>query len=155
MKQLIKQILKEETSSNEQDIKAKQIVNRNLIHRLEELTGRGRINSYDELFFDIKRTVMKLISIIKDEFSVNSNELSIDKKMLLNYIERSLSNNQSIYRSIGRNQVGRLLNIINQELNRFKGTEEKSNDTDKDGIPNRLDIDDDNDGVLDPNDTDS
>ena len=155
MKQLIKQILKEETSSNEQDIKAKQIVNRNLIHRLEELTGRGRINSYDELFFDIKRTVMKLISIIKDEFSVNSNELSIDKKMLLNYIERSLSNNQSIYRSIGRNQVGRLLNIINQELNRFKGTEDKSDDTDKDGIPNRLDIDDDNDGVLDPNDTDS
>ena len=32
---------------------------------------------------------------------------------------------------------------------------DKSTDTDNDGIPNKLDIDDDNDGVLDPNDTDS
>jgi hypothetical protein len=67
-----------------------------------------------------------------------------------------MENNPQIRKSIGRNQMGRLIDMIKQELRGFNGIEDvvmNSNvDTDNDGIPNRLDIDDDNDGVLDPND---
>ena len=158
MKQLIKQILKEETSSNEQDSMVRKMVNSQLIRRIEDLTVRGRINSYDELFFDIKRTVMRVIDMIKQDFSKNK-ELSFNKKSLINYIWRTMENHSQIRKSLGRNQMGRLMDIIKQELRTFKGIEDivmnSNRDTDKDGIPNRLDIDDDNDGVLDPNDTDS
>tara|TARA_B100001758_G_C17907615_1_gene351953 strand:- start:31 stop:504 length:474 start_codon:yes stop_codon:yes gene_type:complete len=149
--QFNKLILKED--SNEQLAHAKKIVNNNLLRRLEDQINH--IRSYDELFYEMKRTVMKFISMIKDEFSVSSNELSIDVKELLKYIKRTIDNNRLINKGIGRNKVGQLLNIITQELNRFKSIVSQSNDSDNDGIPNRLDIDDDNDGVLDPNDTDS
>lgn len=54
----------------------------------------------------------------------------------------------------GKNLFGKPEFIL---LNPRKATMElvTTQDTDNDGIPNRLDIDDDNDGVLDPNDTDS
>ena len=130
---------------------AKKIVNNSLLRRLEDQIHRSR--SHNELFYELKRTVMKFISIIKNDFSVSSNELSIDIKELLKYIRRSLDNNRIINQGIGRNKIGQLYSIIEQELNRFKSMESQSNDSDNDGIPNRLDIDDDNDGVLDPNDT--
>ncbi len=54
----------------------------------------------------------------------------------------------------GKNVFGKPEFVL---LNPRKATMElvSTHDTDNDGIPNRLDIDDDNDGVLDPNDTDS
>ena len=147
--QFKKLILKED--SNEQFIHAKKIVNSNLLRRIEEQIKYSR--SHNELFYELKRTVMKFISIIKNDFSVSSNELSIDIKELLKYIRRSLDNNRIFNQGIGRNKIGQLYSIIEQELGRFKSVESQSNDSDNDGIPNRLDIDDDNDGVLDPNDT--
>ena len=143
-------ILKED--NDREYIHAIKIVNINLLRRLEDQIQHSR--SYNELFFEMKRTVMKFISMIKNEFSVSSKELSIDIKELLKYIKISLDNNRILNKGIGRNKIGQLLNIITQELNRFKSVESPSKDTDNDGIPNRLDIDDDNDGVLDPNDTD-
>ena len=166
--QFKKLILKEDST---QDLKnndvrqssAKKIVNNSLLRRLEEQIKHSR--SHNELFYELKRTVMKFISIIKNDFSVSSNELSIDIKELLKYIRRSLDNNRIINQGIGRNKIGQLYSIMEQELKRMKGIDihdmidkhnsgvSKSMDTDNDGIPNRLDIDDDNDGVLDPNDT--
>ena len=157
IKRMVKRVILEEDSI--QDLKnkdarqssAKKIVNYSLLRRLEDQIHRSR--SHNELFFELKRTVMKFISIIKNDFLVSSNELSIDIKELLKYIRRSLDNNRIINQGIGRNKIGQLYRIIEQELNRFKSMESQSNDSDNDGIPNRLDIDDDNDGVLDPNDT--
>ena len=169
MKQLIKKILKEEISFitpkgdtwttpedyyNPQDKgvynknynKLKQIIKREFVGRLEDDIKRGG---------DTRRTVNRFIDIIKKEFSVNPTELSINKKTLLSDIENEASNSRILYRGLTRQGIGKIISIIGSELNKFKSLEDKSNDTDKDGIPNRLDIDDDNDGVLDPNDTDS
>lgn len=146
-------ILKEE--SNDQDMMVRKMVNSQLIRGIVDLTGRGRINSYDELFHNIKKMVIKLIDMIKKDFS-EGEKLTFNKKGLINHIGRSMENNPQIIKSIGRNQIGRLIGMIKQELRGFDGIEDvvmNSNvDTDNDGIPNRLDIDDDNNGVLDPND---
>ena len=100
---------------------------------------------------------MRVINIIIQDFSKN-NELTFNKKSLINHISRSMENHPQIRKYVSRNNMGRLMDIIKQELRNLKGTEDIvmnfNVDTDKDGIPNRLDIDDDNDGVLDPNDID-
>ena len=141
---------------DDEDVSVIKMVNSQLIRRMEDLT-MGRINSYDELFFNMKRLVMRVVDMIKQDFSKNK-ELTFHKKRLINYIQRTMENHPQFRKSLSRNNMGRLMGIIKQELRTFKGTEDvvmNSNvDTDKDGIPNRLYIDDDNDGVMDPNDID-
>jgi len=153
-------------NSDDGDRSVRRMVSSQLIRKMEDLT-MGRINSYDELFFNMKRLVMKVVDMIKRDFSKNK-ELTFNKKSLINYIQRTMENHPQFRKSLSRNNMGRLMGIIKQELRTFKGTEDvvmNSNplrsslqkvgvDTDKDGIPNRLDIDDDNDGVMDPNDID-
>ena len=153
--QFKKLILKENTEE-EQLMIVKRIINTQLIRKIEDLILRG-INSYDDLLYEMKRVVMRVINIIIQDFSKN-NELTFNKKSLINHISRTMENHPQIRKYVSRNNMGRLMDIIKQELRNLKGTEDivmNSNvDTDKDGIPNRLDIDDDNDGVLDPNDID-
>jgi len=142
-------------NGGEQDMIVKRMINSQLIRKIEDLI-RG-INSYDELLYNIKRVVMRVINIIIRDFSKN-NVLTFNKKSLINHISRSMENHPQIRKYVSRNNMGRLMDIIKQELHPLKGTEDivmNSNvDTDNDGIPNRLDIDDDNDGVMDPNDID-
>lgn len=114
-------ILKEE--SNDQDMMVRKMVNSQLIRGIVDITGRGRINSYDELFLNIKRMVMKLIDMIKKDFS-KGKKLTFNKKGLINHIGRSMENNPQIIKSIGRNQVGRLIDMIKQELRGFDGIED-------------------------------
>lgn len=128
-------ILKEE--SNDQDMMVRKMVNSQLIRGIVDLTGRGRINSYDELFHNIKKMVMKLIGMIKQDFS-EGEKLTFNKKGLINHIGKSMENNPQIIKSIGRNQIGRLIGMIKQELRGFDGIEDVVANFDKEKVTDDL-----------------
>lgn len=120
-------ILKEE--SNDQDMMVRKMVNSQLIRRIEDLTRRGNINSYDELYSDIKRVIMKVIDMIKKDFSKDK-ELTFNKKGLIKHIGKSMENNPQIIKSMNRSRMGRFIDIIKQELRGFNGIEDRSVNTD-------------------------
>ena len=120
-------ILKEE--SNDQDMMVRKMVNSQLIRRIEDLTRRGKINSYDELYSDIKRVIMKVIDMIKKDFSKDK-ELTFNKKGLIKHIGKSMENNPQIRKSMNRSRMDRFIDIIKQELRGFNGIEDRAVNTD-------------------------